>query len=156
MTTEKVLTLGDLSGLINCWSPGSIVHYLAWPRFFAMITLIISHHLPPQHVIPVMMMVSNRSSRLGNTQDILTKHGIEFSLLSKLVCAKHFPILLQMRRVCTALFVRQGFPVNLLFPTNLWEFVDELWERAAGRRRCGREWRQWGQARHVLDCWSNF
>ena len=22
------------------------------------------------------------------------------------------------------------FPVNLLFATNLWEFVDELWERA--------------------------
>ena len=25
--------------------------------------------------------------------------------------------------------VAQDFPVNLLFPTSLWEFVDELWER---------------------------
>ena len=123
------------------WNPWSIYRYFAWAHFFAMITLIISHHIPPQHVIPVMMMVSNRSSRLGNTQDILTKHGIEFSLLSKLVCAKHFPILLQMRRVCTALFVRHGFPSQSFVPHQLmgicWWIVgtcsrsEKMWTRVA-------------------------
>ena len=122
-----------------------------------MITLIISHHIPPQHVIPVIMMASNGSSRLGNTQDIMTIYWIKFSLLSKPVCVQNISQSSYKCEECVRLYLcARVFPVNLLFPTNLWEFVDELWERAAGRRRCGREWRRWGQARHVLDCWSNF
>ena len=61
MTTEKVLTLGDLSGFINDEVLDPFI-----------VILIISHHIPPQHVIPVIMMASNGSSRLGNTQDIMT------------------------------------------------------------------------------------
>ena len=71
------------------WSPWSIYRYFAWAHFFAMITLIISHHIPPQHVIPVIMMASNGSSRLGNTQDIMTIYWIKFSLLSKPVCVQN-------------------------------------------------------------------
>ena len=48
----------------------------------------------------------------------------------------------QMRRVCVygSICVAGVFPVNLLFPTNLWEFLDELWEREVAPlvlRRCG-------------------
>ena len=52
----------------------------------------------------------------------------------------------RVRNVCTALFVWQGFPSQSFVPhqlmgisTNLWEFPDELWERAAAcliLRRC--------------------